>query len=90
MRFRKRLLALALAGGAAAALAVALVVTHGFVHVVIMIAVVAALIGLYLLRRYARVNLLYNRSTATSGADEDVPASRRKESEHSDHAHRSG
>lgn len=36
--------------------------------------VVAALIGLYALRRYARAGLVYNRRTATSNADAQDPA----------------
>jgi hypothetical protein len=62
MRSWKRPPALALIAAAAVALAaVALVATHGLLHVVVMAVLVAALVGGYLLRRYARASLLYDR-----------------------------
>ena len=62
MRSWKRPLALALIAAAAVALAaVALVATQGLLHVVVMAVLVAALVGGYLLRRYARARLLYDR-----------------------------
>ena len=53
-----------LAAGAAVALGVALFVTYGPVAVVVLVAAVAALVGLYRLRHYARATLVYSRSTA--------------------------
>jgi len=62
MRSWKRPLTLALIAAAAVALAaVALVATRGLLHVVVMAVLVAALVGGYLLRRYARARLLYDR-----------------------------
>ena len=87
MRSWKRLLALASTVGAVLAAAVALVLTQTFttqdvIDVAAVAVVVAALIGLYVLRRRARDVLVYDRDAATSssgspgtGSDEppDVP-----------------
>jgi hypothetical protein len=62
MRFRKSQLALAVVAIAAVlALAVTLLVSGGVVEALLMIVVVAGLAGMYLLRRYARAELLYRR-----------------------------
>jgi hypothetical protein len=61
-----------LTAGAVLAIGMALLVTNGLLDVVLMVAVVAALVGLYRLRRYARAALLYNRRP-TPGAAADVP-----------------
>jgi hypothetical protein len=52
----------ALAAAAVLALAVALFVRRGVIDVLLMILMVAALVGMYLLRRYARAELLYRRA----------------------------
>ena len=59
MRFRKAQLVLAAA--AVLALAVTLFVRSGVVDVLLVIVIVAALVGMYMLRRYARAELLYRR-----------------------------
>jgi hypothetical protein len=59
MRFWKPQLGLASATGAVPALAVTLFVRRG-VDVLVMILIGAALVGMYLLRRYARAELLYH------------------------------
>jgi hypothetical protein len=59
MRFWKPQLALASAAAAVLALAVTLFVRRGVVDVLVMILIGAALVGMYLLRRYARAELLY-------------------------------
>ena len=61
MRFWKPRLVLASAAGAVLALAVTLVVRRDVVDVLLMIVIGAALVGMYLLRGYARAELLYNR-----------------------------
>jgi hypothetical protein len=73
MRTWKRLLALALTVGAVLAVAVALVLTRVFatqdiIDVAALALLVAALIGLYVLRRHAREVLVYDRGAATSGS----------------------
>ena len=74
MRSRMRLLALASTVGTVLAAAVALVLTRVFttqdiVDVAVLAVVVAALIGLYVLRRRARNVLVYDRNAVTSGSD---------------------
>jgi UPF0716 family protein affecting phage T7 exclusion len=61
MRFWKPQLALASAAAAGLALTVALVVPPAVIDVLVMIIIVATLVGMYLLRRYARAELLYHR-----------------------------
>jgi hypothetical protein len=46
--------------------------THGFADALLMIAVVALLVGMYRLRRYARAQMIYRRA-------DDPAASRRRE-----------
>lgn len=48
--------------------------TQDTLDVITATVVVAALIGLYALRRYTRAGLVYNRRTATSNADAQDPA----------------
>ena len=59
MRFRKRRLVLASVVGAVLAVALTLVVHRDVVDVVLMIVIGVALVGMYLLRGYARTELLY-------------------------------
>ena len=73
MRFWKRPLALALTIGAVLDAAAALVLTRviatqDIIDVAAVAVVVAALIGLYLLRRHAREVLVYDRDTARSSS----------------------
>ena len=73
MRSWKRLLALASTVGAVLAAAAALVLTQTFttqdiIDVAAVAVVVAALIGLYGLRRHAREVLVYDRDAATSSS----------------------
>jgi hypothetical protein len=65
MRFWKAQLALGLAAAAVLAMAVTLFVRRGVVDLLLMILVGAALVGMYLLRRYARAELLYTRHADT-------------------------
>jgi hypothetical protein len=65
MRFWKPQLALASAVAAVLALVVTLFVRRGVVDVLLMILIGAALVGMYLLRRYARAELLYRRHDAS-------------------------
>jgi hypothetical protein len=65
MRLWKPQLALALAAAAALAMAVVLFDRRGVVNVLLMILIGAALVGMYLLRRYARAELLYLRHADT-------------------------
>jgi hypothetical protein len=65
MRLWKPQLASALAAGAALALAVMLFDRRGVVNVLLMILIGAALVGMYLLRRCARAELLYLRHADT-------------------------
>ena len=73
MRFWKLRLALASAAAAGLALAVALLVPRSVVDVLLMIVIVAMLVGMYFLRRYARAELLYQRY-----AQRERPAPRTK------------
>ena len=50
-------------------LALAMLVSRGLTEALVMIAVVAVLTGMYLLRRYARAELLYRRDRPGSGDD---------------------
>ena len=61
MRFSKPQLAWAVVAGTVAALAVTLFVRRGVIDVLLLILVVAASVSTYLLRRYARAELLYRR-----------------------------
>ena len=58
---RSRKLQLGLAAAAVIALAVTLGVRRGVIDVLLMVGIVAAVGGMYLLRRYARARLVYNR-----------------------------
>ena len=63
MRFRKpRLVSVVAAGTAALVLAVTLLVSRGFLDALVLVLIVAALAGMYRLRRYARAELLYRRT----------------------------
>jgi hypothetical protein len=66
MRFWRPQLALASAAAAVLALAVTLFVRGGVVDVLVMSLIGAALVGMYLLRRYARAELLYHRHAEKS------------------------
>jgi hypothetical protein len=67
MRSWKRPLALALTAAVAVALAtVTVAAAHGLLRVLVMVVLVAALVGGYLLRRYARARLLYDRLGAST------------------------
>jgi hypothetical protein len=67
MRFWKPRLALASSAAAGLALAAALVVPRAVIDVLLMIIIVCTLVGLYLLRRYARAELLYHRHAERGG-----------------------
>ena len=58
---RSRMLQLGLAAAAVLALAVTLGVYRGVIDVLLMVGIAAAVAGMYLLRRYARTVLVYNR-----------------------------
>jgi hypothetical protein len=58
---RSRKLQLGLAAAAVIALAVTLGVRRGVIDVLLMVGIAAAVAGMYLLRRYARAGLVYNR-----------------------------
>lgn len=58
---RSRKLQLGLAAAAVIALAVTLGVRRGVIDVLLMVGIAAAVAGMYLLRRYARARLVYNR-----------------------------
>ena len=58
---RSKMLQLGLAAVAVLALAVALGVGRGVIDVLLMVGIAAAVAGMYLLRRYARTVLVYNR-----------------------------
>ncbi len=93
MRFGTSLLAPAVISIAAVlVLAVTLLVTRGFADALLLIVVVAVLAGMYLLRRYARAELLYRHrseprrrhpdvepvgSTPPTGAQPRIPKDRR-------------
>jgi hypothetical protein len=68
MRFWKPQLALASAFPVAVALAVTLFIRRGVVDVVMMFLIGAALVGMYLLRRYARAELVYHRRGKSSSS----------------------
>ncbi len=81
MRLWKPQLASALVAGAALALAVMLFDRRGVVNVLLMILIGAALVGMYLLRRYARAELLYLRHADTDNRTaRPEPAARRGDS----------
>jgi hypothetical protein len=65
VQFWKPQLALGLAAAAVLAMAVVLFVRRGVVDVLLMILFGAALVGMYLLRRYARAELVYTRHADT-------------------------
>ena len=73
MRFWKLRLALASAAAAGLALAVALLVPRSVTDGLLMIVIVAMLVGMYFLRRFARAELLYQRD-----AERGRPAPRTK------------
>ena len=58
---RSTMLQLGLAAAAVLALAVTLGVYRGVIDVLLMVGIAAAVAGMYLLRRYARTVLVYNR-----------------------------
>jgi len=58
---RSRKLQHGLAAAAVIALAVTLGVRRGVIDVLLMVGIAAAVAGMYLLRRYARAGLVYNR-----------------------------
>jgi hypothetical protein len=66
MRFRKLNLVVVSAAAAVVALAVTLYVRGGLIDALLMILIGAGLVGMYLLRRYARAHLLYNRHAASN------------------------
>jgi hypothetical protein len=62
MRFRKpRLMSMVAVGTAVLVLAMTLLVGRGVIDALVLILIVAALTGMYQLRRYARAELLYRR-----------------------------
>jgi len=71
MRFWKFRLALASAAAAGLAAVVALLVPRSVVDGLLLIIIVAIVVGTYFLRRYARIELLYNRH-----AERECPAPR--------------
>jgi hypothetical protein len=73
MRFWKPQLALASVAAAVLALAVTLFVRRGVIDVLLMILVGAALVGMYVLRRYARTELLYLRHEDRAEQRTSVP-----------------
>jgi hypothetical protein len=75
VRIYKRSLGLALA--AAALAAVALFVVFGNTDIAIMVAAAATLVGMFFLRRYARIRLIYDNDSAPAG-EVSIPASRRR------------
>ena len=75
MRIHTRSLGLAFA--AAALAAVVLFVGFGNTDIAIMVAAAAALVGMYSLRRYARIRLIYDNDSAPAG-EVSIPASRRR------------
>jgi hypothetical protein len=68
----KRRIALAVAAAGAATLAGTTYLTHGLLDSLLVVAVVATLSGLYLLRRYARAALVYNRDPEPEPDDRDA------------------
>ena len=77
MRFRKpRLVSMVAAGTAVLVLAVTLLVSRSVIEALVLIFIVAALTGMYRLRRYARAELLYRRRAEQRGqASRAKPAS---------------
>jgi hypothetical protein len=72
MRFRKpRLLSAVAAGAAVVLLAVTLLVRNGAIDALVLILIVAALTGMYSLRRYARAKLLYRRRAEPEPVSDD-------------------
>lgn len=68
MLFRNpRLVAAAVAGAAVLALAAAMLVRRGIIEALVMVLIVAALAGMYRLRRYARDELVYRRRVEARG-----------------------
>jgi hypothetical protein len=65
MQLWKPQLALGLAAAAVLAMAIVLFARRGVVDVLLMILFGAALVGMYLLRRYARAELVYTRHADT-------------------------
>jgi hypothetical protein len=73
MRFWKPQLALAMAAAAVLALAVMLFDRRGVISVMLTGLFIAALVGMYLLRRYARAELVYLRYADTRPASRPEP-----------------
>ncbi|GIM89862.1 hypothetical protein [Paractinoplanes toevensis] len=68
MRFRNLRVSWALAAGAAVVLsAVTLLVSRGVIEALVFVLVVAALAGMYRLRRYARAELIYRHRAEPRG-----------------------
>jgi hypothetical protein len=67
---RSRMLQLGLAAAAVLALAVILGVYRGVIDVLLMVGIAAAVAGMYLLRRYARTVLVYNRHVESPPPDQ--------------------
>ena len=68
MRFRKpRPVSAVAAGTAVLVLAVTLLVSRGFLDALVLVLIVAALAGMYRLRRYARAELLYRPRAESRG-----------------------
>jgi hypothetical protein len=74
MRLRRSTLVSVVAGAAVVVLAVALLASRGPVEALVMIALVAVLTGMYLLRRYARAEVLYRRRPEPDRPRNDEPA----------------
>jgi len=72
MQVRKFPLVPAVAITAAVILAVTLLLARGLVDVLLLVAVVVVLVGMYMLRRYARAQVIYDRA-------DDPAVSRRRE-----------
>jgi hypothetical protein len=72
VRLWKSKLALTAAATAVLALPATLFIRHGVIDALTMVLISAALVGNYLIRRYARAELLYHRPSETS----HVPADR--------------
>ena len=66
---RSSKLQLGLAAAAVIALAVTLGVRRGVIDVLLRVGIAAAVAGMYLLRRYARAGLVYNRHVESASAD---------------------
>ena len=74
---RSRKLQLGLAAAAVIALAVTLGVRRGVIDVLLTVGIAAAVAGMYLLRRYARAGLVYNRHVESASADQIASKRRR-------------